>query len=316
MAYPYPPMPKVDDMKWFARRRGSEMSPEDRAAFLQEYAPMWAYWQEVYQAFGEKHLIWGEKGAPDFDEAFGQPQPSVTVKIHPGEHRSMMLVCAGGGFFWKAAYEGPQVAQRFYDEGFNVAVLDYRVNPYPITASYADAQQAMRYLRAHAQELNTLPDKIGMMGFSAGSMLTGHCATLFDQGNPDASDVVGRVSDRPDAAVLCYGAGSSLPNSLGLLGYNRERQAQQSRMAIERNIRPECPPFFMWQCSGNDDPRNSAALACVMAECGVPFELHIFPGGHHGMALADENQPDASSNDPHVARWVPLCCEWLRNNGF
>jgi len=84
MAYPYPPMPKVDDMKWFARRRGSEMSPEDRAAFLQEYAPMWAYWQEIYQSFGEKHLIWGEKGAPAFDEAFGQPQPSVTVKIHPG----------------------------------------------------------------------------------------------------------------------------------------------------------------------------------------------------------------------------------------
>lgn len=308
MAYPYPPMPKTNDMKWFARKRAGDMTDAERAEFMQEYAPMWAYWQEIHQAFGELHPIWGEAGAPGYNEAYGQPQPTVAVKIHPGEPRSMILVCAGGGFFWKAAYEGPQVAQRFYEEGFNVATLDYRVNPYPMTASFEDAKQAMRYLRAHAAELNTIPDKIGMMGFSAGSMMTGHCATMFREDE--------EITCRPDAAVLCYGAGSQLPNSAGLLAYNREQQAAMSRTAIERNIRPECPPFFMWQCGGNDDPRNAAGLACVMAECGVPFELHIFPGGHHGMGLADEHQPDASSTDPHVAKWVPLCCEWLRNNGF
>ena len=91
---------------------------------------------------------------------------------------------------WKACYEGTVVAERFYDEGFNVAVLDYRVNPYSQKAAQQDAIRAVRYLRYHAKELNTLPDKIGMMGFSAGAMLTGWCATKFDQGNPEAADPV------------------------------------------------------------------------------------------------------------------------------
>ena len=112
---------------------------------------------------------------------------------------------------WKACYEGTIVAERFYDEGFNVAVLDYRVNPYSYKTTQQDAIRAVRYLRYHAKELNTLPDKIGMMGFSGGAMLTGWCATKFDQGNPEAADPVERCSSRPDAAVLCYGAGSWLP---------------------------------------------------------------------------------------------------------
>lgn len=309
--------PKTDDKKWFSRKNGFELDPEYREEFLNDYKDMWAFWQKEYLAFDPNpRFIYDKSGVDNYDESFNQPQPSVGVRIHPGKPRSLILVCPGGGFMWKACYEGTIVAERFYEEGFNTAVLDYRVNPYTQQDAYNDAVRAVRYLRCHADELNSLPDKIGMIGFSAGSMLTGYCATMFDNGNPEAADPVERFSCRPDAALLSYGAGSNVPQSKGLLSYDRLWHQQRSRSSIERNISADCPPFFIWQCAGADDPRNATGVADILAECGVPFELHIFPYGSHGMALANEQHPDEKANDPHVAHWVELCCEFLRIHGF
>ena len=309
--------PKTNDQKWFAIRKGFDLPEAYWQEFMAEYKPMWDFWQKDFRTFDPNpQPIWGESGAPGFRADFNQPEPSVGVRIHSGAPRSMILVCPGGGWFWKACYEGTVVAEHFYNEGFNVAVLDYRVNPYPSTAACEDAMRAMRYLRANAERLNTLPDKIAMMGFSAGSFLTGHCATMPSDGDPNAADPVARASSRPDAAVLCYGAGSGLPVSKGLLGYDREAQKQLSRTAIERNVNADCPPFFIWQCAGTDDPRNATQFADVLAACGVPFELHIFPYGNHGTALSNELHPDPRANDPHVAHWTKLCTEWLRLYGF
>ena len=308
-----------DDHKWFARRQGLDLDEKYHKEFVQEYKPVWDFWQKDFHRFDPNpRPIWGdsESDVPGFNASFEQPVPSVGIRIHEGEPRSMMLVCPGGGWFWKACYEGPVVAERLYDEGFNVAVLDYRVNPYPGNAAREDAIRAIRYLRCHAKELNTLPDKIGMMGFSAGSMLTGWCATMFDAGDPEASDPVERCSSRPDAAGLCYGAGSNIEASRGLLGYNRQVQAKMAETAIERRVSIDCPPFYIWQCAGQDDPRNGTQLADALATVGVPFELHIFPYGNHGMGLANEMHPDEKANDPHVAHWVEMYCEWLRINGF
>jgi len=305
--------PKTNDLKWFARKKDFDLPARYIREFISDYRPMWDFWQKEFLAFDpHPRFLYGDGDAPGHRTDFGQPRPAVGVRIHEGAPRSMLLVCPGGGFMWKACYEGTIVAERFYEEGFNVAVLDYRVNPYSQQTAYDDAVRAMRYLRCHAGELNILPDKIGMMGFSAGSMLTGYCATLFDAGDPNAADPTERFSSRPDAAVLCYGAGSTVPLSKGLLGYDRALQARLSRRSIERSVKADCPPFFLWQCAGTDDPRNATQLADILAECGVPFELHIFPYGAHGMALANEQHPDEAANDPHVAKWVPLCCEWLK----
>lgn len=304
--------PETNDFKWFEIRKGSDLPQQYHEEFIAEYLPMWDFWQREFRAFdSHPRLIWGEGHTPDYCEDFRQPEPALGVRIHEGEPRPMVLVCPGGGCMWKACYEGTIVAERFYDEGFNTAVLDYRVNPYPQQASFDDAIRAMRYLRCHAAELNTCPDQIAMMGFSAGAFLTGWCATMFDEGNPDAEDPVERCSSRPDAAVLGYGAGSNIGSSRGLLTYDRQQQAAAAKTAIECRVREECPPFFMWQCAGQDDPRNAMQLAHALATVGVPFELHIFPYGKHGMALANAEHPDPKANDPHVAHWVPMCCEWL-----
>ncbi len=182
--------------------------------------------------------------------------------------------------------------------------------------SRADAIRAIRYLRCHAEELNTLPDKIGMMGFSAGAMLTGFCATHFDDGDRAASDPVERCSSRPDTAGICYVAGSPLFGMRGMLGYDRENQARAAESAVERLVRPGCPPFFIWQTAGQDYPRTATILAESLATVGVPFELHIFPYRPHGMGLANGEHPCDWANDPYVAHWVEMYCEWLRLNEF
>jgi len=306
-----------NDAKWFPLRHGLDLDEKYWAEFIEEYKPVWDFWQKDFHRFDPDPVpIWGEAGAPGYREDFCQPQPSVGLRIHEGAPRSMMLVCPGGGWFWKACYEGPVVAERLYDEGFNVAVLDYRVNPYPGDAAKQYAVRAMRFLHCNSDKLNTLPDKIGMMGFSAGSMLSGWCASMYDAGDPNAVDPVKRCSSRPDAVGLCYGAGSNITGSRGLLGYDRSAQAKAAATAIERRVTADCPPFFIWQCAGADDPRNGTQLADALATVGVPFELHIFPYGNHGTGLSNEMHPNERANDPHVAHWVEMYCEWLRLYGF
>ena len=287
---------------------------EVRADFVRDFQPTWNYWQGTIARFNMQPL-W-EDGAPGYNPDYGQPQPAVGTKIHDGEKRGMVLVCAGGGFVYKAHYECAHVADAFYDMGFNVAVLDYRVQPYSQALSIGDAKRALRYLRYNAEKFNTLPDHIAIMGFSAGGMLTNMCATGFDYGDPDAEDPIERVSCRPDAAIPCYGSFSMAAWPGKGLGYNRDFQKKAAQMSPDCLVNVNCPPFFIWQCQGADDPRNAMNLAGRLAVFGIPFELHLFPYGPHGTALSDGQTGNPAADDPHVHHWVEMCGEWLKIYGF
>ena len=84
--------------------------------------------------------------------------------------------------------------------------------------------------------------------------------------------------------------------------------------APEVNVTRQTPPFFIWQTNG-DDPRHSFTLGQALTAVGIPFEMHLFPEGVHGLALADGNN-DLASDLPHVARWASLCAEWLLQQGI
>ena len=311
----YQNYPNTPDSEYFAYKRDLGDLPEQYwEKCVKDYREIWDFWKKEIQPFGMRPL-W-ENGAPGFREDFGQDQPSVGVWYHEGAPRGMILVCAGGGFLWKADYEGPVVARKFFNLGFNVAVLDYRVAPYKAADSIADAKRAIRYLRYNAEKFNTLPDHIAIGGFSAGGMLTNMCATDFDSGNPDAEDPIDRVSCRPDAAIPCYGSFSKAAWPGAALGYDREHQRMAAMSSADCLVNVDCPPFFIWQCQGADDPRNAMNLAGRLAVFGIPFELHLFPYGPHGTSLADGECPNPVAKDPHVAHWVELCAEWLRIYGF
>lgn len=280
-------------------------------------------WNAAIARF-EQIPLW-EDGAPGYDDRDPlQPQPSIIFVPAQGvqEVKGTVIVAHGGGFETRTGCEGIHVAKYFADAGFNAAILTYRLKPYTRLDCMADMHRAIRLLRSRKEELG-ISNQIAAMGFSAGGMLSANCATHFDLGDPDAADPVERQSCRPDAAVLGYGAFAFRGMTEGFFAdpfgdhtrnpFGRNRQ-ELVYLAPECNITLETPPFFIWQ-TNSDDPRHSFVLGQALTAVGIPFEMHLFPEGVHGLALADGDN-DLAMNIPHVARWADLCAEWLREQGI
>lgn len=273
-------------------------------------------WNELMERF-DKISLWDLKtpGFDDRDPNQTQPHMVFIPAADSKAERGTIIVAHGGGFETRTGCEGFHIAEYFHKAGFAAAILTYRLKPYNRRDSIADMQRAIRILRARREEF-CISDKVAVMGFSAGGMLSGNCATHFDYGRPEADDYVERFSCRPDAAVIGYGAISftSFPHGFMKNPFVDKDKAEEIYLAPEKNITVETPPFFIWQ-TGSDDPRFSMYLAKELADYDIPFELHCFPGGIHGLALADGNN-DLDQKFPHIMHWSTLCAEWLEELGF
>ena len=236
------------------------------------------------------------------------------------EKRGIFIVCPGGGFMFKSSNEGKPVAEFFHEKGINAAILDYHVRSGIADGmdvaqeSGEDGLAAVRYLRTHADELNIDPDHIAIGGFSAGGMLTSYVATHFDYGDPQAETAEGKVSSRPDAALVLYGAFSSSGMKGGPGAYDPAEQQKIAKSDPIRNLRFDGPPTFVFQ-THKDDPRNALNYCMELANKGIPYEVHTFEEGPHGCALYDGKDPD-SPLFAHTAMWAEIAYDWLKNRGF
>ena len=267
----------------------------------------------------DKIQLW--EHTPGFDERDPlQKEPYMVFIPSEEKGRSTILVAHGGGFGIRTGCEGPNIAWYFHNLGYNTAILTYRLLPYSRFDCMADMQRAIRILRERKNELG-ITDKITVMGFSAGGMLSGNCATHFDCGNPDSSDPVERQSCRPDGAVIGYGAitGVSFPKPFGMeedfdADLCGNTMKERIYLATEKNIDYDTPPFFIWQTL-SDDGRLAINLAKELSDAHIPYELHIFEGGVHGLGMAD-GENDLGMNVPHITHWGILCDEWLKMHGL
>ncbi len=272
-------------------------------------------WIQMWQDFADEGItpvdLW-ENGAPHFTPEEGEYQPRIALLPIQKDVRGMVIVCAGGGFMFKSFNEAKPVAEYLHAKGMNAAVLDYRLQPHTQLESCADGLRAVKYLRYHAEKLGIDPNKIAIGGFSAGGMLSGMVATRFDYGVPESDDPIERVSSRPDAALLLYGAFTS---SKSAANWHYDPAAQ--REAVERDnskhLRQDSPPFFIFQTHG-DDPRMAMLFGIELGDRGIPFEVHTFIDGPHGGGLYNGEQE--TPNVPHTARWAELAAEWLTDMGF
>jgi acetyl esterase/lipase len=222
-----------------------------------------------------------------------------------------VLICPGGGYGARADHEGRPIAEFFNSKGFHAFVVQYRVSPNRHPAPLADVTRAMRIIRSSAEKWNLKADKIAVCGFSAGGHLTGSIGVHYDLVKTEADSFCGKVSARPDALILCYPviSSKSFPHAgsfENLLGKNYS-DAMRDLMSLEDHVTAATPPSFLWHTA--EDPgvpvENSLQLCSSLSRFNIPFELHVFPKGRHGLGLAPES--------PEVAVWSELCATWLKN---
>ncbi len=239
--------------------------------------------------------------------------------------RGIVLVFPGGGYGGRADHEGRPIAERFNELGFHAAVVHYRVAPNRYPLPQADAFRAIRLVRFHAREWNVKPDKVAVLGFSAGGHLAASTGTLFDDAaiSVSAGDRADTESRRPDAMILCYPVLSSTPyghsgSFENLLGAPLD-PVKAAELSLEHRISAATPPAFLWHTSEDQavPVENSLLFAVELRRFRIPFELHVFPHGPHGIGLAETNNEFVAAGDHQYAGiWPGLAGRWLTAMGW
>ncbi len=263
-------------------------------------------------------LLW-LNGAPGALGNEPEDKPSLTIHLPPEEkaNGAAVVICPGGGYRMLAVdHEGRQVARWLNSHGIAAFVLRYRLSPkYHYPAFFQDAQRAMRIVRARGKQWGIDPNRIGILGFSAGGHLASTVGTHFDKGNPDAEDPVERVSSRPDFMVLIYGSLTLNPEYSrwgareALFGGEPDPELTES-LSNETQVTEETPPTFLIH-TGEDKvvlAENSVLFYLALRKAGVPAEMHVYEKGGHGFGLAP--------GDSILSTWPDRCIAWMRARGL
>lgn len=263
-------------------------------------------------------LLWpngapGAKGNADIDK------PSLIIYPVSGANKveTGVVVCPGGGYVNLAMdHEGRQIAEWLNKLGISAFVLKYRLGPkYHYPVELWDAQRAIRYVRAHANDYGIRSERIGIWGFSAGGHLASTAGTHFDNGDRNTSDPIDAVSSRPDFMILAYPVITMMDpyvhhGSLHALLGDKPDPALVRSLSNETQVTSRTPPTFLF-ATANDDVvpvENSVQFDDALNRAGVPAEMHIYLKGPHGVGLAQ--------NDPVLRTWPDRLADWLKTEGL
>jgi len=246
--------------------------------------------------------------------------PTVTPYLPDATHSTgaALVICPGGGYGLLAPHEGNDYALWLCQHGVTCFVLKYRLGSsgYHHPAMLNDAARAVRWVRAHAADYKIDPKRIGIMGSSAGGHLAATLLTHFDSGNSGAADPVEQQSSRPDLGILCYAVITMGPHTHqgsrdNLLGKNPSPELVLL-LSNELQVRADTPPCFLWTTYEDTvvPMENTLLFAAALRQNHVPFALHIYEKGGHGMGLKDK----APFAHPHP--WANDCLFWLKQRGL
>ena len=237
--------------------------------------------------------------------------------------RPAMVICPGGGYGFRSDRENEPIALKFMVEGFNSFTLEYSIEPFGYPTQLVECAMAVAYIKENAEKLSVDKDHVSVVGFSAGGHLAGSLATLFKD-----KFVVEYLKDkaelaRPDAVILSYPVITTKKETHGGTArvVSNGKQDIRDYMSLEDRVTKDSVPAFIWATvdDGCVPCENSLMMASAYKKNGVPFELHIFESGVHGLSLCTREtartDDDELINAP-VEKWFKMSITWLKNRGF
>jgi acetyl esterase/lipase len=254
--------------------------------------------------------LWPDNSKNNGPDLAKRPKLTLYIPKSAAKNRAAIVVCPGGGYGMLADHEGAPFARLFAEKGIVSAVLTYRVAPNKFPAPYADAVRAMRIMRSRASTYDIDPNKIGIMGFSAGGHLASTVATQPDLYKDPQDDLATSVSAQPNRVMLGYpvitfGEYTHAGSVKNLLGDNPD-SALRKKFSAELHVTPSTPPTFIFHTA--DDAAVPVQNALLFAEAcinqKVPVALHVYPNGPHGVGMALDN--------PDLRGWTEVLLKWLR----
>lgn len=269
----------------------------------------------------ETYNLW-ENNIPLFDENIKNKEnenacqlDAYLVEDEFKEHkiRGAMVILGGGGYGFCSQAEGEKVARWLNFFGVNAFVLRYRTAPYKHPAPLLDAKRAIRYVRYNAEKFSIDPDKVGIIGFSAGGHLAGLVATFFDKFELDEKDAIDKLSAKPNLAVLSYPVISLSENyahqgsATNLVGNDEELK---NILSLEKSVHENMPEMFLWHTLEDTavSAINTLQYGIALKNKNIPYSLHIFNKGPHATILAE--------NIEETKEWSDSLKTVLKNRGF
>ena len=233
------------------------------------------------------------------------------------QKRPCLLVCPGGGYRGVSQREGEPIALHFLPYGYNVFVLWYSVNPNRFPTQLREVAGAMEVIYEYAEAWHCDTEKIAIMGFSAGGHLAAHYSNAYDWAEvrelfPQSKPV--------NAALLCYPVITAelkhthIGSFRNLLGKEELTQEEQLRFSCNRMVTERTPPTFLWHTRRDQmvPVMNTLLYGQALAENDVPFAVHIYPEGVHGLATVDSVTNDGLTPAAELARdWLDAAHKWL-----
>lgn len=262
------------------------------------------------KAVNKQEIKLWEQDIPYYTEGLETPNSMSAYFLDTDKPLPCVLVIPGGSYRYREKGEAEPIAEFFNENGMHAAILNYRVAPNRHPAPLCDAQRAVKLLRHNTKEWSIRPDGIIAAGFSAGGHLCASTVTLPDHST--SSDEIDRQSAIPNIAVLSYpvinvcdefGHANSGKN---LLGEDYDRLCGE--FCLEGRVHENMPPVFIWHTVEDScvNVKNSLIFGEKLKDVGVPFEMHIFPYGRHGLALG--------KGLPDVGVWTSRAVEFIKSH--
>lgn len=275
-------------------------------------------WPEGVPGTPREASVESSRPSPDGELVSGVQRPTLAVWRAPAGNANgtAVVICPGGGYQLLAVeMEGAEVAHWLNGLGVTAFVLRYRLKEWGHPAPLRDALRALRLVRSRATEFGVQPDRLGILGFSAGGHLAASASTLYDDPDGRTGAPPDEVSARPDFTILLYpvislvAAPAHRGSRLNLLGPDPD-PALLEKLSPERQVTAATPPAFLMHTAADTTVplENSVLYHQALRAAGVPSELRVYEHGPHGIGLRTKHEA--------ARRWPAACAAWLRGRGL